>query len=101
MKNLNKINDDKLSSKSFVFYDSFYRAMKNLSNEEKIEYIDAICNYSLYDNLVGMSPKIEGMFELIKAQIDANIRKRDNGKLGGRPTKKETYEEINHRLFGR
>jgi len=47
MKNLNKINDDKLSRKSFVFYDSFYRAMKNLSNEEKIEYIDAICNMQL------------------------------------------------------
>ena len=101
MKNLNKINDDKVSRKSFIFYDSFYRGMKNLSNEEKIEYIDSICNYSLYDNLLGMSPKIEGMFELIKPQIDANIRKRDNGKLGGRPTKKETYADINHRLCGR
>jgi len=103
MKNLNKINDDKVNRKSFVFYDSFYRAMKNLSNEEKIEYIDAICNYSLYDNLLGMSPKIEGMFELIKAQIDANIKKRNNGKLGGRPTKKEplSYADINHRLYGR
>ena len=70
---------------SFVFYDSFYRAMNYLTEEEKIEYIDAICNYSLYDIRIEMSPKIEGMFELIKAQIDANIKKREDGKKGGRP----------------
>jgi hypothetical protein len=102
MKNLNKINDVEVSRKSFVFYDSFYRAMKNLNNEEKIEYIDVMCNYSLYDNRLEMSPKIEGMFELIKAQIDANIKKRGNGELGGRPTNEKTlgYEINNLRLKG-
>ena len=74
---------------SFVFYDSFYKAMKNLSKDEKIEYIDAICNYSLYDIRLEMCPKIEGMFELIKAQIDANIKKRKDGMKGGRPSNRE------------
>ena len=74
---------------SFVFYDSFYKAMKNLSKEEKIEYIDAICKYSLYDIRLEMTPKIEGMFELIKAQIDANIKKRKDGMKGGRPPNRE------------
>ncbi len=73
--------------KSFVFYDSFYRAMNYLTKEEKIEYIDAICYYSLYDIIIEMSPKIKGMFELVKAQIDANIKKRKDGKKGGRPPK--------------
>ena len=73
--------------KSFVFYDSFYRAMNYLNKEEKIEYIDAICYYSLYDIIIEMSPKIKGMFELVKAQIDANIKKRKDGKKGGRPPK--------------
>ena len=70
---------------SFVFYDSFYRAMNYLTEEEKIEYIDAICNYSLYDIRIDMSPKIASLFELVKAQIDANIKKRKDGKKGGRP----------------
>ena len=70
---------------SFVFYDSFYRAMDYLTEEEKMEYIDAICHYSLYDIRIDMSPKIAGMFELVKAQIDANIKKREDGKKGGRP----------------
>ena len=74
-----------INRNSFVFYDSFQKAMKNLSKEEKVEYIDVICNYSLYDNRIEMSPKIEGMFELIKAQIDANIKKRKDGMKGGRP----------------
>ena len=74
-----------VNRKSFVFYDSFYKAMKNLTKDEKIEYIDAICNYSLYDIRLEMSPKIESMFELIKAQIDANIKKRKDGMKGGRP----------------
>ena len=78
-----------INRNSFVFYDSFYKAMKNLSKEEKVEYIDVICNYSLYDNRLEMSPKIEGMFELIKAQIDANIKKRRDGMKGGRPPNRE------------
>ena len=78
-----------INRNSFVFYDSFYKAMKNLSKEEKVEYIDVICNYSLYDNRLEMSPKIEGMFELIKAQIDANIKKRKDGMKGGRPPNTE------------
>ena len=56
---------------SFIFYDSFYKAMKYLNKDEKIEYIDAMCCYSLYNIRLEMSPKIEGLFELVKAQIDA------------------------------
>ena len=77
--------DITVNRNSFVFYDSFYRAMNYLTKAEKIEYIDAICYYSLYDIRIEMSPKIEGMFELIKAQIDANIKKREDGKKCGRP----------------
>ena len=74
-----------VNRKSFVFYDSFYKAMSYLNDKEKIQYIDAICNYSLYDITIDMDLKIEAMFALIKPQIDANIKKRENGKKGGRP----------------
>ena len=77
--------DITVNRNSFVFYDSFYKAMKNLNKDEKVEYIDAMCQYSLYDIRLEMSPKIEGFFELFKAQIDANIKKRKDGKKGGRP----------------
>ena len=74
-----------VNRKSFIFYDSFYKAMSYLNDKEKIQYIEAICNYSLFDITIDMDLKIEAMFALIKPQIDANIKKRENGKKGGRP----------------
>ena len=80
--------DEIVNHESFVFYESFYIAMKSLSLEENKEYIWSICNYALYEETLELSPKIESMFQLIKPQLDANIRKRKNGKLGGRPLNK-------------
>ena len=74
-----------VNRKSFVFYDSFYKAMSYLNDKEKIQYIEAICNYSLFDITIDMDIKIEAMFALIKPQIDANIKRREDGKKGGRP----------------
>jgi hypothetical protein len=77
--------DTEINHESFVFFESFYIAMKSLTLEEKKEYISSICNYALYEKTFELSPKIEGMFQLVKPQIDANIKKRKNGKKGGRP----------------
>jgi len=84
---LNGQLEDKINYQSFVYYESFYLAMKNLDNDEKAEYIWAICNYGLYHKISTMSPKIESLFILIKPQIDANLKRRKNGKKGGRPLK--------------
>ena len=84
----NQEKDEVVNNNSFVFYESFYIAMKGLTLEEKKEYIWSICNYALYEETSELSPKIESMFQLVKPQLDANIRKRKNGKLGGRPLNK-------------
>jgi len=52
MNHLYEAHEEHINRNSFVFYDSFYKAMKNLSDEEKVEYIDAICCYSLYDQVI-------------------------------------------------
>ena len=41
--------DEVVNHESFVFYESFYVAMKSLSLEENKEYIWSICNYALYE----------------------------------------------------
>jgi len=84
----NQEKDEVINHKSFVFYESFYIAMKTLSLEERSEYMSAICNYAFYEKTFILSPKIEGMFQLVKAQIDANLKKRKDGKKGGRPPNK-------------
>jgi hypothetical protein len=50
--------EETVNRNSFVFYDSFYRAMHYLNEYEQMQYIHAICNYSLYDNTIEMDPKI-------------------------------------------
>jgi hypothetical protein len=84
---------------SFVFYRSYFEAIKDLDLMDKVEMYEAIADYSLDD----IEPNFNGiklvMWKLIKPQIDSNKVKRNGGKLGGRP-KKETigFENENHRL---
>ena len=73
---------------SFIFYESFYEAIKLLPKEEKADAYEAIAEYSLTGvepiNLKGMATVI---FTMAKPQIDANNKRRLNGLQGGRPKK--------------
>lgn len=80
---------------SFIFYESYYEAIKLLPKEEKADAYEAIAEYSLTgiepDNLQGMAKVI---FTMAKPQIDANNKRRLNGSSGGRPKKEtEGYQE--------
>jgi hypothetical protein len=64
---------------SMVFYRSFYEAIKELSKEQQGEIYNAIFSYGLdftEPNLSGVSKTV---WTLIKPQIDANIRRYNNG----------------------
>ena len=67
---------------SFVFYESFYLALSELSAAQQGKIYTAICRYALY----GEEPELKGasaaVFKLIKPQIDANNRRYENGKKG-------------------
>jgi hypothetical protein len=88
---------------SLIFYRSFYEAIKTLPPENQAKIYDAIFSYSLDFQ----EPELEGIdnaiFTLIKPQLDANIRKYENGKKGaehgkkgGRPKKKkENTDNLN------
>lgn len=74
---------------SFIFYRSFFESFDGLSKKDKLILFDAICNYALND----IEPSLAGvplsMFKLLKPQLDANIRRFENGCKGGRPKKTE------------
>ena len=82
---------------SMVIYRSFYEAIKDLENSVKGEIYDAIIGYGLN----GIEPDLEGVaksiFTLVKPQIDANNRRKENGAKGGR---NRTEEEPNKNLTG-
>ena len=75
----------------FVFYRSFFESFEDLSKKDKLILFDALCNYALND----IEPELTGVpaaiFKLLKPQVDANNRRYENGKKGGRP--KETKDK--------
>jgi DnaD/phage-associated family protein len=80
----------------FVFYRSFYEAISKVSSKEtKEEIFEAICELGLNDNVVELDDSIgQIIMDLIKPQLQANNKKYEDGKKGGRPPKKTTgYEE--------
>lgn len=81
-----------MKRESFVFYRSFFEAIRKLNKRDQATIYSQICRYALdgeIDELTGVPAAI---FDLIKPQIDANLRRYENGtkggeygKLGGRP----------------
>lgn len=69
---------------SFVFYRSFYESISDLSNEQKGAILSAICEYALDQNDPDFSGMEKAIFTLIKPQLDANLKRYDNGKKGGK-----------------
>ena len=67
---------------SFVFYESFYLALSELSAAQQGKIYTAICRYALYGEEPEMKGASSAVFKLIKPQIDANNRRYENGKKG-------------------
>jgi len=74
---------------SVIVYGSFFKAMKHLDGSELRLVFDAMMNYGLYEKQSKLPDKLQSLFELIKPQIDANIKRRINSKKGGRKPNKE------------
>ena len=74
----------------FVFYRSFYEAINCLKKPvEKWAAMEAIILYAL-DGIESESSGVADMaLAFVKPQIDANNRRYENGKMGGRKPKSE------------
>ena len=69
----------------FIFYRSFAEAARTLEEKDKLRLYDAIIEYALDDVTPNIGGAVSGMFSLIKPQIDANNKRYENGRKGGRP----------------
>lgn len=85
---------------SFIFYKSFYDAIKKRKKSLQTSVYNAIFSYVFDGEEIELSPEAESIFVLIKPQLDANNVRYKNGKLGaefgklgGRP-KKENKNPI-------
>ena len=75
---------------SFVFYRSFYESIKLLPKKYQTQCFEALCRYALDDvPFEGVPGTVEAILRSFKFQVDANNRKYENGKRGGRPKKNQ------------
>ena len=72
---------------SFVFYKSFFDALQDLKDKDRLKVYDAICELALNENEIKLTGIPKTMFTLIKPQILANSKRYENGKKR-RQTKK-------------
>ncbi len=71
---------------SFVFYRSFYEAIKHLDEATKAHCFDMLCEYALNGEVADVDDKVAtALFTAFKPQVDANIKRRESGLRGGAP----------------
>ena len=82
---------------SFVFYRSFFEALQDLKDKERLKVYDAICDLALNENDTKLTGIAKIVFTLIRPQILSNTKKykdgqkgAEYGRLGGRPRKEKT-----------
>jgi hypothetical protein len=81
---------------SFVFYRSFYEAIRELPRDIQGEVYTCIMEYALYGiTTENLKPIARSIFMLVKPQIDINYQRFLNGNKGGRPNQSETKPEPN------
>lgn len=73
-----------MPNESMVFYSSFSKAIKRLPEDEQLKALWSIIDYGID----GKEPEGDGLFmvafDMAKPQIDANIKRKENGFKGGR-----------------
>lgn len=79
---------------SFVFYRSFYEAIKNVPKKHQVAIYQAVFEYAFDHKEATLSGVPDALWSLIKPQLDASEKRYENakkggeyGKMGGRPRK--------------
>lgn len=75
---------------SLVFYRSFAEAIEQLEEKDQLEALWAVIRYGLNMEEPKCSGASKAVFLMAKPQIDANIKRYQNGSKGGRPRASKT-----------
>ena len=85
-----------------LFLPSFYEAIADLPDTERLGAYDAVVRYGLYGELVEMSPVVKSLFALMRPVIDSSQKRyraaKENGSKGGRPPKNQTENQSNNQI---
>lgn len=76
---------------SFLFYESFYEAIKEVPEANQLEALKAIIDYGLYRDIPKLSGISKVIFMMAKPNMDANYIKYLNGK---QPKNKDETQDL-------
>lgn len=73
----------------FTFYNSFYSAIMKLPEEEQLDFFRGLCRYAFFGEFPDVTPgsMSDLAYTSILPNVEASIRRRENGAKGGRPKK--------------
>ena len=82
----------------FTFFHSFYEAARELEEQDRLRFYDAIINYSINGEEPDLSGNIKAMFMLAKPVLDKSREKSKSGKKGGEANTKQTESKAEANL---
>ena len=80
---------------SFVFYKSFFDALVDLNDDDRLACFDAICKYALFGDEPDEKGVASAILKMARPSIDRNNERYENGCRGGRPKKTESKPNTN------
>ena len=83
--------------KGVVIYPSYYEAIKDLPDDDRVKVYDSIMVYGLYGEIRDLPAHLNGFFVLMQPTIDSSRKRYDtackNGRKGGRPPKNQSKNQ--------
>ena len=88
-KNLNE------KMRHFTFVDTYYKAIKLMTEAESGQYVKAICEYMFNGTEKKLKPPVDAYFTLAKRKLELSRKRKSIGSVGGKQARvKVTDEEI-------
>ena len=89
----------KAKTEGFRWLPSYYEAIRDLPDSERLAIYDAIIDYGFGNDVQELPPLLNGYFRLMQPSIEKSIRfeekQKENGSKGGRPPKTQTKPKEN------
>lgn len=80
---------------SYIFYRSFYEAIKEIPELDQLSVYKAISIYALEQEEIELTGIAKAIFSLVKPQLDANYKKYENGKQKKSKTEAKDKQRTN------
>lgn len=86
----------------FTFFHSFYEAAQGLKEKDRLQFYEAIINYSITGEKLELCDVAKAMFLLVKPVLDKSREKSRSGRKGGEAKTKQTESkaEANRKQTG-